>query len=280
MSAHEPPAATSDAEHPFDFAPGRIPLLVSMPHVGTELSKGLAQRLTADARSLPDTDWHLPRLYDFLTGIGASILAARFSRFVIDLNRPPDDAPLYKAATTGLCPDVLFDGRPVYRDGQAPDAAERQARLDAFWCPYHAKIEAELARMRQTFGLAVLFDAHSIRSIIPRLFEGRLPDFNIGTAEGASADVELEQRLDEIARSAHPYTHVLNGRFKGGYITRHYGRPSHGWHAVQLELAQTTYMDEEAPFRFREDKASQVRPHLRRFVEALADFATARARSR
>lgn len=278
MSANESPAVTNGADYPFNFTPGRIPLLVSMPHVGTDLSDGLAQRLTDDARPLPDTDWHLPRLYDFLTEIGASILAARFSRFVIDLNRPPDDTPLYKTATTGLCPDVLFSGRPAYRDRQAPNAAERQERLDGFWRPYHSKLEAELTTMRERFGLAVLFDAHSIRSVIPRLFEGRLPDFNIGTADGASIDAELEGRLAQVFTSARPYTHVLNGRFKGGYITRHYGRPSRGWHAVQLELAQATYMDEEPPFRFREDKASQVRPHLRRFVGTLADFATTRAR--
>lgn len=263
----------------FDYVAGEIPLLVSMPHVGTELPDRFSERLTEDARVLSDTDWHLPQLYDFLGEIGASILTARYSRLVIDLNRPPDGTLLYKTATTGLFPDVLFDGRPVYRKGMAPDEAERKTRLETYWRPYHAKIESELTRMREQFGIAVLFDAHSIRSEIPRLFEGRLPDFNIGTADGKSVDTEVESRLVKAMASASTYSHVLNGRFKGGYITRHYGRPNDGWHAAQLELVQATYMDEELPFGFRPDRASRVRPYLRRFVEILADFARTHART-
>jgi N-formylglutamate amidohydrolase len=264
----------------YDFRPGRIPLLVSMPHVGTDLPADITARLTDDARALPDTDWHLPLLYDFLDEVGASVIVARVSRYVIDLNRPPDDTPLYASATTGLCPDVLFDGRPLYHSGAEPDEPERRDRLETYWRPYHQRLDAEMAEMRRRCGVAVLFDAHSIRSVVPRLFAGRLPDLNIGTADGASAAPELVERLVEVASGAggDEFDHVLNGRFKGGYITRRYGKPSEGCHAVQLELTQRTYMDEEGPpFAFREDRAARIHPHLRRWVEALAAFAVERA---
>jgi N-formylglutamate deformylase len=267
----------------FEFRQGRVPLLVSMPHVGTELPADIAGRLTDEARALPDTDWHLPLLYAFLDEIGASVIVARVSRYVIDLNRPPDDTPLYASATTGLCPSVLFDGQPLYRPGAEPDEAERRTRLDAYWRPYHRRSEAELTEMRRRQGVAVLFDAHSIRSVVPRLFEGRLPDLNIGTADGASAAPELTARLVEVAQGAgdDDFDHVLNGRFKGGYITRRYGRPEADWHAVQLELSQRTYMDETGPpFAFREEHAARIRPHLRRWVETLAAFAVERAAGR
>jgi N-formylglutamate deformylase len=260
----------------YRFTQGRIPMLVSMPHAGTELPEGFADRLTEPAKGVPDTDWHLPELYDFLEEIGCSVLVARYSRFVVDLNRPPDDSPLYTTATTGLFPDRLFDGASVYRPGAEPDAVEKRERVERYWRPYHARLEGELARMRETYGTAVLFEAHSIRSEVPRLFEGRLPDFNIGTNDGDSIDPGLGRALGTILAKAPGYTSVLNGRFKGGYITRHYGAPARDIHAVQLELVQQSYMDETPPFAFRPDRASKVRPHLRRFVEALAGFAQAK----
>lgn len=260
---------------PFEFRPGRIPLLVSMPHVGLGLSPGLTERLVPEARDLPDTDWHLPRLYDFLDEVGASVLIATHSRYVIDLNRPPDDKPLYAGATTGLCPDTLFDGSRLYREGQAPDAAERARRLETYWRPYHDKIAATLEAMRAEHGVAVLFDAHSIRSEVPRLFDGRLPDLNFGTNDGASVGGDIAQRLLAACAGAPQYTHVLNGRFKGGYITRHYGQPDRNIHAVQLEMSQIVYMDEDRPFGFREDLAQGIRPVLRSIVGVLAEAAQA-----
>lgn len=257
----------------YRFTEGRVPVLVSMPHVGTELMPGLAERLSDAALPLGDTDWHLPELYDFLAELGCSTLVARHSRFVVDLNRPPDDAPLYAGATTGLIPDITFDGTPAYRPGTAPDAAERAQRLEAYWRPYHDKLEAELARLVASHGKAVLLDAHSIRGTVPRLFEGRLPDFNIGTADGKSCAAELEAIVAETLGSADDYSAILNGRFKGGHITRHYGAPARGRHAVQLELVQETYMDVTAPYGFRPDRAAGVRPHLRHMVEALVDWA-------
>lgn len=260
----------------YRFTQGRIPMLVSMPHAGTELPEGFADRLTEPAKGVPDTDWHLPELYDFLEEIGCSVLVARYSRFVVDLNRPPDDSPLYTTATTGLFPDRLFDGASVYRPGAEPDAVEKRERVERYWRPYHARLEGELARMRETYGTAVLFEAHSIRAEVPRLFEGRLPDFNIGTNDGDSTDPGLGRAVAGILAKAPGYTSVLNGRFKGGYITRHYGAPARDIHAVQLELVQQTYMDETPPFGFRPDRAAEVRPHLRRFVETLAGFAQAK----
>ncbi|MEE8245666.1 MAG: N-formylglutamate deformylase [Alphaproteobacteria bacterium] len=258
----------------FRFTPGSTPLLVSMPHPGTYLPDGVAERLTDEARLVPDTDWHLERLYDFAAALGAGVLAATHSRYLVDLNRPPDNRPLYPgAANTGLCPTELFDGGPLYLPGQEPDAAEVGARLERYWRPYHERLEAELAALKESFGVAVLFEAHSIRSRLPRYFEGRLPDLNLGSAAGASAAPELEARLFSLCAGASGYSSVLNGRFTGGYTTRHYGRPPDGIHAVQLELAQATYMDEMPPFAFDEARAAHLRPLLRALLEEARDWA-------
>ena len=257
----------------FRFTPGSTPLLVSMPHPGTYLPDGVAERLTDEARLIPDTDWHLERLYDFAAGLGAGVLAATHSRYVVDLNRPPDGRPLYPGAhNTALCPLDLFDGGPLYRPGQEPDEAEVEARLERYWRPYHGRLAVELTSLKERFGCAVLFEAHSIRSRLPRLFEGRLPDLNLGSAGGASVGSELEARLHRLCRQAEGFTSVLNGRFKGGYITRHFGRPADAVHAVQLELAQAIYMDEIPPFAFDEARAAHLRPLLRALLEEARDW--------
>jgi len=255
----------------YDFTPGNSPLLISMPHVGTQLPEAVRTGLIPEALDLRDTDWHLPRLYDFARELGASVLSARYSRFAIDLNRPSDDKPLYQTATTGLYPDVLFDGTPLFQPGKTPDAAVRQLYLQQIWRPYHDRIAAELARLKTQFGYAILFDAHSIKGEIPRLFDGLLPDFNIGTNNGAACASALADHLAAVC-NAPGYRHVVNGRFKGGHITRHYGLPEQGIHAVQLELAQRTYMREAAPFDYLPQVADRVRPVLRRFVQVLIDF--------
>jgi N-formylglutamate deformylase len=246
----------------FRFRAGRTPLLVSMPHVGTYVPESIGARMTPAALALPDTDWHLERLYDFLDELGASVLAATHSRYVVDLNRPPDGANLYPGQdTTGLVPVDTFAREPVYREGAAPNQDEPAERVGRFWRPYHEHLAATLDALRAAHGYALLWDAHSIASEVPRFFAGRLPDFNVGTAGGTSCAPVLESAVASVATGAPGYTAALNGRFKGGYITRAYGRPAARVHAIQLELSERTYMDERAPF--------EVRGPLRRMLEAM-----------
>ncbi len=258
---------------PYRFRTGASPLLVSIPHAGTEVPEAIAARLSPAARVLPDTDWHLERLYDFLDALGASVLQASYSRYVIDLNRPPDDESLYPGrATTGLVPRETFFGEPVYADGAQPDADEIASRREQYWQPYHEQLQRTLDELRARHGFALLWDAHSIRSTVPRLFDGRLPDFNLGTADGRSCAPALAARLHAIAADAAGFTSVLNGRFKGGYITRRYGRPEEGVHAVQLELSMAAYMDDGPPYAFQEARAAVVRPYLRAMLQAMLAF--------
>ncbi|WP_110972300.1 N-formylglutamate deformylase [Pseudomonas huaxiensis] len=260
------------------FHQGTLPLLISMPHAGLRLAPAIERGLVDPARSLPDTDWHIPRLYDFARELGASIVAAEYSRFVIDLNRPEDDQPLYTGATTGLFPATLFDGQPLYKEGQVPSSADRAQYLEEIWRPYHDTLRQELVRLKAQFGYVLLWDAHSIRSHVPHLFDGKLPDFNLGTFNGASCDPQLAERLQAVCGEAHGYSHVLNGRFKGGHITRHYGDPANDIHAVQLELAQSTYMEEVEPFRYREDLAQPTQVVLRQLLEEVLAWGQRRYR--
>ena len=263
----------------FRFIQGTQPLLISMPHVGTYVPPLLAERFTPEARQVHDTDWHLERLYDFAIGLRASLLIATHSRYVVDLNRPPDNENLYPGQdTTGLCPVDTFDKTPLYAAGDVPDEAEISARRDAVWQPYHQQLQTELARLKAVHGSVALWDAHSIRSVVPRFFEGKLPDLNLGTANGASCDPSLAQTLLSIGQSAPGFQAVLNGRFKGGYITRQYGRPEDGVHAVQLEMTQCSYMQEAMPFDYRPEQAAQVQPVLGAMLEAALGFAQWRGR--
>lgn len=261
---------------PYRFRAGTTPLIVSMPHVGIHIPDAIAALMTATARAVPDTDWHVDRLYDpVLDGLGAAVLQATHSRYVVDLNRPPDDASLYPGAdVTGLVPTTTFAAAPIYGAGGAPDAAEITRRGTAFWQPYHDRLAAELARLKAAHGYALLWDAHSIRSVAPRFFDGRLPDLNLGTARGQACAPGLAQTLLDTLEAAEGdgYTTVLDGRFTGGHITRHYGRPADGVHAVQMELAQINYMDEDPPFTFRDDLAARLRPVLRACLKAMLDW--------
>ncbi|HJU50237.1 MAG TPA: N-formylglutamate deformylase [Pseudogulbenkiania sp.] len=253
---------------------GSAPLLISMPHVGTELPAELTGRLAPVAAELDDTDWHLPRLYDFAVALGASILIPRYSRYVVDLNRPPDNANLYPGQdTTGLCPVDTFAKAPLYRSGEEPDSTEIERRVERYWRPYHQALQDELSRLKAEHGVALLWEAHSIRSEVPRFFEGRLPDFNLGSAGGASCGADLGERLLAVAQAFPDYSAVLNGRFKGGYITRAYGQPADGVHAIQLELSLATYMEEQAPYAYDEARAAKVQPVLRALLESLLQWA-------
>jgi len=261
----------SDEMETFTLHRGSAPLLISLPHDGTALPHDIAARLTPSARRTPDTDWHVSRLYAFARELGASILVPVYSRYVVDLNRPPDDASLYPGQnTTGLCPIVEFSGAPIYQAGQEPSASEIAERVETYWRPYHAALKTELARIRTEHGRAVLWEGHSIRSVVPFLFEGRLPDFNLGTAGGASCSAALQAHLADMLARHDDYTHVVNGRFKGGYITRHYGDPAQDIEAVQLELAQLKYMDEDN-FEYRPDLAARTQRVLRALLEACLD---------
>lgn len=248
---------------------GTTPLLISLPHDGTAVPDGIAARLTHSARRVPDTDWHVSRLYDFARGLGASILVPKYSRYVVDLNRPPDDVSLYPGQnTTGLCPHVQFSGEPVYLDGQGPDEGEVAERVEQYWRPYHQALAAELQRIHAQHGRAALWEGHSIRGMVPFLFEGRLPDLNLGTAAGTSCTPSLQSRLQAVLASRNDYDYVVNGRFKGGYITRQYGDPGNAIDAVQLEISQRIYMDEES-FAWNETKASQTQQVLRALLDCV-----------
>ena len=251
---------------------GDAPLLISIPHGGTELPRDIASGLTDEALTLSDTDWHVDRLYDFAQALGASVIAARLSRYVIDLNRPCDGSSLYPGqATTGLVPATTFDGVTLHRPGRMPDAAEIARRVDTYWRPYHAALGERVEAIRRRHGATLLWEAHSIRSRVPRLFEGRLPDLNLGTNGGASADAGLATRV-AAAGLASAFSCVLDGRFKGGHITRAYGNPGRGIHAIQLELAQANYMDEAPPFTYRPERAERLRVAVRAMLEAALDW--------
>ncbi|MCL1634182.1 N-formylglutamate deformylase [Luteimonas sp. SX5] len=250
----------------FELHRGTAPLLISVPHDGTAVPDDIAERLTDTARRVPDTDWHVARLYGFARELGASMIVPKHSRYVVDLNRPEDDVSLYPGQnTTGLCPIVQFTGEPVYREGQAPDEEEVGARVERYWRPYHQALRGEIERMKAAHGRIVLWEGHSIRGEVPFLFEGRLPDLNLGTAGGTSCSSELQRRLESVLAEQGGYDFVVNGRFKGGYITRHYGDRDDGVDAVQLEISQRTYMD-EASFGWDEAKSAKLQPLLRRLL--------------
>ena len=261
-------SAIPEAQSVFQLHRGRLPLLVSVPHEGTELSDGLTQRLTPAAQRLPDTDWHIARLYGFACEMGASMIVPRYSRYVIDLNRGEDDVSLYPGqTTTGLCPLRQFNGEPVYRSGHEPDAAEVQQRIAAYWRPYHAALRGELDRLKAEHGRVLLWEGHSIRGELPYLFEGRLPDLNLGTAAGASCTPQTQARIEAVLAAQSAYSHVSNGRFKGGHITRHYGRPADGVEAVQLEISQRCYMDEDN-FSWTASAAERLQALLKALLQA------------
>jgi N-formylglutamate deformylase len=250
--------------------PGASPLIISVPHAGTAIPTELAPLLTPLALTLPDTDWHVAELYDFAPALGATMLIAQYSRYLIDLNRPPDDAALYEAAPrTGLCPIASFAGEPLYLTGNVALAATEIARRrDLYWQPYHEALRTLIAQTRERYGYALLLDAHSIRSVVPRLFTGRLPDINVGTNKGSACTTALTEALRAQLAGQTRWSQIFDGRFTGGYITRHYGQPATNVHAVQLELAQCAYMD-EASASYGAARAAPLRELLRSIVVTL-----------
>ncbi len=260
--------ASSSVEPVFDFHPGDAPLLVSLPHVGTVVPPEIAADWTDEAKALPDTDWHLDELYAFVRQLGVGIMHARLSRYVVDVNRPPDDLPLYHGRHyTELCPTRMFTGEPIYCEGKTPDAMEIARRRAHYWQPYHDALEQELTRLQARHGYVILWEGHSIKSRLPWLFEGTLPDLNLGTASGASCAPELRQALCAALAAQKELTYVADDRFKGGYITRHYGRPEQGRHAVQLEISWSCYMRDEAPpYQIDWERAGRLLPILEKLI--------------
>lgn len=259
---------------PVEIRRGSSPVILGLPHTGTEVPPDIWSRLNEEGAKLRDTDWHIHQLYDGLLP-SVTTVRATFHRYVIDANRDPSGQSLYPGQnTTGLVPLTDFDDQPIWKDGEAPDERDIDARLAAFHQPYHAALAAEIERVKAKHGVAILYDCHSIRSVCPFLFEGRLPDFNIGTNDGKSCSPEIEQATRDICAAAPNYTSIVNGRFKGGWTTRHYGRPTDGVHAIQMELAQATHLETEAPpFAYSPAKADRLRIHLAEILAALQRIA-------
>jgi N-formylglutamate deformylase len=257
----------TDTHEVYTLHRGTQPLLVSVPHVGRELPADQRQRYVERAFAFEDADWHLDQLYGFVQSLGASFIVPRYSRYLIDLNRPQEDAPMYPGVNnTELCPTHFFSGDALYRAGMAPDAHEVRRRVQAYWQPYHDALRGELERLRVAHGHVVLFDGHSIKSELPWLFEGRLPDLNLGTAAGESCAPGLRDALGRVLGAQAQFTHVVDGRFKGGHITRHYGQPDHGVHAVQLEMCWSCYMAEQPPFELDAARVARLAPVLQALV--------------
>ena len=257
----------------YKFTPGTIPVLMSIPHLGTQIPQNMAAKMTSIAGKVADTDWHLDRLYDFATDLGFSVLGAKYSRYVIDLNRDPEGRSLYPGAdTTELVPTTSFAREPLYLEDENPSEQEIISRVETYWRPYHQKIAETLGEFIDRYGKALLFDCHSIRSYVPRFFEGQLSDFNVGTGAGSSCAAELTDLIRNSLQNAVDYSLAVNGRFKGGYITRCYGNPQQNIHAFQMELSQITYMLEDEPFTYLQEKAARVRPHLRAMLERASEW--------
>ncbi len=253
----------------FNHYDGTLPLVISVPHDGVHIPEDIRTRMTSIGASVPDTDWHVAELYDFARDLGASMLVANYSRYVVDLNRSDSDDILYPGqVATGLCPEQTFAGDDIYENGGVSDD-ERSARIQQYWRPYHEQLAAMLQAKREEHGFALLWDAHSIPSVVPRLFDGELPELNIGTNDGRSCDAARQEKVIAAAGSC-PFSVVVNGRFKGGYITRHYGNPGSQVHAVQLEVAQRAYMD-EASTVFDVARATRLRETLQRMLSAFSD---------
>jgi len=252
-----------------DIIRGDSPIILAMPHSGLYVPEPIYARFNDVGRELSDTDWHIDQLYsDLLPNV--TMVRANFHRYVIDANRPPSGQSLYPGQnTTGLCPLTDFDGADIYKKGQAPEPDEIETRRKIFHAPYHEALPTEIARVKNMHGMALLYDCHSIRSHAPYLFKGALPDFNIGTNSGKSCAPSLQKTVSEICKLAENYSSVENGRFKGGWTTRHYGRPETGIHAIQMELAQVNYMQECAPWNYNHSDAQTLRSVLKKILQSL-----------
>lgn len=259
----------------FDLKLGQLPILVSMPHNGIAIPHDIQERMHPYALRVIDTDWYLDKLYGFAQDLGCSIIKPHYSRYVIDLNRPQNNESLYPGSdTTELCPTSQFDKRPIYLSGEEPNEAEIKQRIDKYWRPYHDCLEDTLNQLLIQHGYVLLFEAHSIKSEVPRFFDGQLPHFNFGNLNGSTSSVEINQLLEHWQPGS--YSKVVNERFKGGYITRHYGQPGDNIDSLQLELSQATYLD-EFTLGYDEEKAGEVIPVLKNLFSKLVDISLDKA---
>jgi N-formylglutamate deformylase len=257
----------------YELHRGDAPLIVDVPHAGTYLPPELGARLTPVALTVPDTDWHVDKLYAFAVDRGVTMMTATHSRIVADLNRDPSGVALYRGAdNTEMCPTTTFANEAIYVDGALPDEHEIALRRAQYFDPYHAVLSAEIERIRRIHGHAILLDGHSIRAEVPRFFTGRLPDLNLGTANAATCAPAVQEVAASVLAFADGFSWIVNGRFKGGYVTRHYGSPASGVHALQLEMAQACYMDEAPPYRFDAARAAPLVSVLERLVGALVEL--------
>ena len=240
---------------------GTGPIVLAMPHSGTYLPTEIYDKLNDNGKELADTDWHLMELYDGLQP-NAAIVKANFHRYVIDANRCPDGVSLYPGAnTTTLCPLIDFVNKPIWQEGLVPTESDIEPRIKLFHTPYHKALHEALQTARSNHGYAIIYDCHSIRSNIPFLFDGALPNLNIGTNDSKSCDSKIEQIAENICKKS-SFSTVTNGRFKGGWTTRHYGKPETDIHAIQMEITQSSYMQEHAPWEYSNEKANILRQTL------------------
>jgi N-formylglutamate deformylase len=256
----------------YTYHEGDSPLLVSVPHDGRVLPPDIAARMTPEALEIPDTDWHVGQLYEFCKDLNASMIVATHSRYVVDLNRSMSDEALYEGqVSTGLCPAQTFGGVAIYSDASLVTESEKESRVVDYWQPYHEKIGQRLQQLKDRFGYALLWDAHSIPSRVPSLFPGELTELNIGTNNGASCPQAISAAVAEVAAKS-PYSTVLDGRFRGGFITRNYGSPAERQYAIQLELAQRSYMHEDT-LLYDAQRAARLAETLQRMLSVFAESA-------
>lgn len=252
-----------------DVTPGDSPLVLAQPHGGTDIPPDIYARLNATGRAMGDTDWHISRLYEKLVD-QVTVVSTPIHRYVIDANRDPSGQSLYPGQyTTGLCPTTTFDNIPLYLDGEAPSADEVTQRQALYHQPYHDALSEQLERIHRRHGYVVLYDCHSIRSQVPSLFEGKLPDFNIGNNNDTTCDDKITLAVENACAAVTHFSRVTNGRFKGGWTTRHYGKPEAGYHAIQMELAQCNYMQEAPPWHYDKARAQNLRLVLRTILASL-----------
>jgi len=217
------------------------PLVISVPHDGGTMAPGMIERLQPYAADCPDRDHLIAAVFDF-DDLPHTRIKAEYSRYVVDLNRPADGDALYPGQPeTGVCPITGFDDRPLYRPSQAPEEEEIKQRIERYWQPYHNELAQLIDRAKDRFGYCLLIDAHSIDDVVPRFFTGTLPNINVGTFAGKSCDAKYKNIITDALSQQGIYSWVINDRFKGGYITRHYGQPKNHVHAIQLEHGKSIY---------------------------------------